>query len=218
MNQLHVWDRLSKLGTAPRMGAIFMVALALAACSSDAGDGDDDGAAGTAGGATGGSSGGSSTGGSNTGGSNTGGSSAGGSSTGGGTTCTSCDDGCPNIPCACQDGSIVNTTFCDNGCCAPAEVACPDSCADNGGWVSGGTGGTGGSGGGETGGSGGGSSGNDVGGECQGDDDCITKICLFKSGASFGYCSMMCESFADCPTFWDCTEVGNASGTYCVQD
>ena len=68
-------------------------------------------------------------------------------------------------------------------------------------------------------GSGGGSStgGGNVGDECQGDGDCNSNICLFKSGSAFGYCSKICSSFTDCPDFWNCEEVGNASGTYCVQ-
>jgi hypothetical protein len=36
--------------------------------------------------------------------------------------------------------------------------------------------------------------------------------------ASFGYCTKTCESFTDCPTFWDCERVGNASAKYCVQN
>jgi len=32
-----------------------------------------------------------------------------------------------------------------------------------------------------------------------------------------GYCTKECESFTECPTFWKCKEVGNASGTYCVK-
>ena len=42
--------------------------------------------------------------------------------------------------------------------------------------------------------------------------------CLFKPNADFGYCTKTCMSFTDCPDFWDCTEVGNASGLYCVQN
>jgi hypothetical protein len=206
----------------PKVAAALCLALALGACSSDSGD-DDDGSGGSTAGSGGDTTGsGGSTAGSGGSTAGSGGSTAGsgGSTAGssGGTSCVSCDGGCPNIPCQCQDGSIVNTTFCNNGCCQPKEIACPDACSDSGGWVSG----SGGSGGGNagTGGTGGssGSTANPIGGECQGDPDCASKICLFKTGAAFGYCSKLCEDWTDCPDFWDCSAVGNASGTYCVQD
>lgn len=56
----------------------------------------------------------------------------------------------------------------------------------------------------------------DVGKTCSKNRDC-TDVCLFKGSADFGYCSKACESFTDCPTFWECNEVGNASGKYCIQ-
>lgn len=43
-------------------------------------------------------------------------------------------------------------------------------------------------------------------------------VCLFKGSADYGYCSKSCESFTDCPTFWNCEEVMNASGKYCIQN
>lgn len=82
---------------------------------------------------------------------------------------------------------------------------------------SGGGAGTASGGSGNAGGGGSGGGGNDVGGECKNDDGCKTQVCLFKGSATWGYCSKTCESFADCPSFWDCEEVGNASGKYCVQ-
>jgi hypothetical protein len=48
------------------------------------------------------------------------------------------------------------------------------------------------------------------------DADCSVDICLFAGNADYGFCSQLCDSFADCPSFWDCATVGNASGTYCV--
>ncbi len=210
-----------KMGVA----VVCSLTLALAACSSDSGE-DEDGAGGStagSGGSTAGSGGSTAGSGGSTAGS--GGSTAGsGGSTagsGGGSSCVACGDGCPNIVCACQDGSIINTTYCNNGCCEPAEVACPDACSESGGWTGGGGGsggGTAGSGG-SSGGTGGGTStGSPLGGECQADPDCESQICLFKGDATFGYCSKTCEDWTECPDFWDCGSVGNASGTYCIQD
>ena len=48
------------------------------------------------------------------------------------------------------------------------------------------------------------------------DGDCATNICIFAGDAAFGFCSIVCDSFADCPSFWECVDVGNASTTYCV--
>jgi hypothetical protein len=62
----------------------------------------------------------------------------------------------------------------------------------------------------------------DTGAFCSDNADCDT-ACLFGfdedgNQTDFGYCTKPCESFADCPTFWDCEEVGNAVGTFCIQD
>jgi threonine dehydrogenase-like Zn-dependent dehydrogenase len=63
----------------------------------------------------------------------------------------------------------------------------------------------------------------DTGATCSENSDCDNNTCLKgvdEDGnfTDFGYCTKPCESFADCPTFWDCTDVGNAVGTFCVQD
>jgi hypothetical protein len=58
----------------------------------------------------------------------------------------------------------------------------------------------------------------DLGNQCQQNSDCMYDACLFVDGAQFGYCSKTCMDFTECPTFWDCTMVGNASGLYCVQN
>jgi hypothetical protein len=42
---------------------------------------------------------------------------------------------CPNLECSCGDGSVVNTTFCNNGCCSDKAGACPGACQDYGGWA-----------------------------------------------------------------------------------
>ena len=60
---------------------------------------------------------------------------------------------------------------------------------------------------------------NDFGDTCQGPEDCLYGACLVRNdGDIAGYCSATCESFTDCPTFWDCGELNNAAGTYCIQD
>ncbi|MBA2663099.1 MAG: hypothetical protein H0U74_12455 [Bradymonadaceae bacterium] len=60
---------------------------------------------------------------------------------------------------------------------------------------------------------------NDFGESCQVNNDCLYKVCLVASDGStqFGYCSATCQSFTDCPTFWNCEAVGNATGKYCVE-
>ncbi|MEZ4375063.1 MAG: hypothetical protein R3B07_29900 [Polyangiaceae bacterium] len=191
------------------------LSVALTACGSDSGGGNSGG------------NGGSGQGGSGQGGSGQGGSGQGGSGQGGsGNTCqVLCDDGCPNIACFCNSGAVINSTYCDNGCCASEAVTCTDACADEDGWGGGqggsgqGGSGQGGSGQGGSGQGGSGQGGGDVGDSCRDDSECSTRLCLFDSaGSVVGYCTKPCGSFADCPTFWDCAEVSNGSGTYCVQD
>jgi hypothetical protein len=63
-----------------------------------------------------------------------------------------------------------------------------------------------------------GGGGDDIGKECEFNSDCMTNTCLFKPGADLGFCSKTCMSFADCPSFWSCTEIENGSATYCVPD
>lgn len=57
----------------------------------------------------------------------------------------------------------------------------------------------------------------DIGAQCEGNADCSTRSCVFAGDADFGYCTKICESFSDCPTFWNCEVVGNASQTYCMK-
>jgi hypothetical protein len=52
--------------------------------------------------------------------------------------------------------------------------------------------------------------------QCEDNSECCGEACLFKPGAVVGFCSKVCESFADCPSFWNCEEVGGGSTTYCV--
>ena len=63
-----------------------------------------------------------------------------------------------------------------------------------------------------------GSGGDDFGKQCQNNSDCIHDSCLIAGGADFGYCTNTCMDFTECPDFWSCTQVGNASGKYCVQN
>jgi hypothetical protein len=57
-----------------------------------------------------------------------------------------------------------------------------------------------------------------VGEMCTVNSDCAGDACLFRNdGDVAGYCSKRCESFSECPSFWDCAAIANAAGTYCVQ-
>lgn len=57
----------------------------------------------------------------------------------------------------------------------------------------------------------------DFGKQCTQNSDCMYNSCLIASGDQFGYCTNTCMDFTQCPTFWSCKSVGNASGMYCVQ-
>lgn len=136
-----------------------------------------------------------------------------------GNECSSGED-CANVVCSCNEGP-VNFTGCDNGYCA-TSAACPTVCED---W--------------------GGMAGNpdpgpgpdpdpdptpdptpdpgpslkQTGDPCETNSQCEGGVCLVRDdGDILGYCSHKCDSFADCPSFWDCEELGNAAGTYCVQN
>jgi len=57
-----------------------------------------------------------------------------------------------------------------------------------------------------------------VGELCQVVGDCAGTSCLVRvQGDVSGYCSKQCNSFSECPTFWDCTEISNGAGKRCVQ-
>jgi hypothetical protein len=87
---------------------------------------------------------------------------------------------------------------------------------DDGASGRGGPGSGGGSGG--SGGSGGAGRGGDVGDQCERNEQCSSKACVKSGSSDFGYCTKICQSFADCPSFWQCERVGNASAKYCVQE
>lgn len=120
---------------------------------------------------------------------------------------------------ACPDADSADTCFLDfdpSGCSRDAtmDASCDDGVSSDGDQGSGS--GSDGSGAGDD--DTAQSAGEEIGGECEYDEDCASEICMYRSGARFGYCSKTCESFADCPSFWDCTEVGDAAGKYCVQN
>jgi hypothetical protein len=58
----------------------------------------------------------------------------------------------------------------------------------------------------------------DFGKQCQDNPDCIHNSCLVATGADFGYCTTTCMDFTECPSFWSCSEVGNATSKYCVHN
>jgi hypothetical protein len=62
------------------------------------------------------------------------------------------------------------------------------------------------------------SAGGAVGATCRENSECESNTCYVGSG-EIGYCTEICDSFADCPKFWDCTHegVGNAPQKICQQ-
>lgn len=65
----------------------------------------------------------------------------------------------------------------------------------------------------------GGSSLKATGDTCETNDQCEGSVCIVRDdGDILGYCSERCDSFADCPTFWSCEELGNAAGKYCIEN
>lgn len=57
---------------------------------------------------------------------------------------------------------------------------------------------------------------NDFGEICRSDADC-GGICVFRDvqNDSTGQCTYACDSFADCPSFWECRELGNGAASVC---
>lgn len=55
---------------------------------------------------------------------------------------------------------------------------------------------------------------------CSQSSECAGAGCLFKRPGVdvVGYCTKQCDSFTECPTFWDCKDVSNGGGKYCVQN
>lgn len=57
-----------------------------------------------------------------------------------------------------------------------------------------------------------------TGDQCRTGTDCAGNMCLFRTGRNdaTGFCSKVCMSFSECPTFWSCGSVNNASANYCI--
>lgn len=62
-----------------------------------------------------------------------------------------------------------------------------------------------------------GPSGADFGATCTKNSDCASNTCFVGAG-ELGYCTRMCDSFSDCPSFWECERAGNAPQRICQQD
>ncbi|MFZ5441804.1 MAG: hypothetical protein ACOZQL_17505 [Myxococcota bacterium] len=51
---------------------------------------------------------------------------------------------------------------------------------------------------------------------CRTNADCESNTCYVGSG-ELGYCTKMCDSWSDCPSFWECKRAANAPQTLCMQ-
>ncbi|APR83854.1 Hypothetical protein A7982_09203 [Minicystis rosea] len=123
-------------------------------------------------------------------------------------TCSSGDD-CESVACECKDGSVVNSSSCNNGCCETEAGACPSACSDHGGWGSSG-------GGGEGGGSSGGAGFDE---ECSSNSDCDSGVCFYvdPDDESTQKCTIECSfGGGECPSGWDCAEVQGGAQTLCI--
>ena len=60
---------------------------------------------------------------------------------------------------------------------------------------------------------------NDFGESCRTDDDC-NGSCIYRNAEDddFGQCTYTCDSFSDCPSFWQCRELGNGAASVCWDD
>ena len=52
---------------------------------------------------------------------------------------------------------------------------------------------------------------------CTKNADCDSNTCFVGSG-NLGYCTKMCNSFSECPGFWECKKAGNAPQALCMQE
>lgn len=57
----------------------------------------------------------------------------------------------------------------------------------------------------------------DFGSTCKTNADCSSKTCFVGRG-ELGYCTMMCNSWSDCPSHWECQRAANAPQRICMQD
>jgi hypothetical protein len=51
---------------------------------------------------------------------------------------------------------------------------------------------------------------------CNHNADCASSTCFVGNG-SVGYCTKLCDSFTECPTFWECKRAANAPQKICLQ-
>lgn len=56
----------------------------------------------------------------------------------------------------------------------------------------------------------------EFGATCQHNSDCDSNTCFVGSG-NLGYCTKMCNSWSECPSFWECKRAANAPQTICMQ-
>lgn len=56
----------------------------------------------------------------------------------------------------------------------------------------------------------------DFGATCRKNSECASNTCFVGNG-ELGYCTKMCDSFSDCPSFWECQKAGNAPQRICMQ-
>jgi hypothetical protein len=86
--------------------------------------------------------------------------------------------------------TCLDDTECDSNYCRTPPGAIEGACADN-----------------------------DFGETCESSDACLYDACVVRSLDDIaGFCTAPCDSFSDCPAFWNCEELENAGGKYCVQD
>lgn len=52
---------------------------------------------------------------------------------------------------------------------------------------------------------------------CSKNSDCESNTCFVGKG-NLGYCTKMCNSFSECPSFWECKRAANAPQNICMQD
>jgi hypothetical protein len=52
---------------------------------------------------------------------------------------------------------------------------------------------------------------------CTKNSDCDSNTCFVGRG-NLGYCTKMCNSFSDCPSFWECKRAANAPQNICMQN
>lgn len=52
---------------------------------------------------------------------------------------------------------------------------------------------------------------------CTKNSDCDSNTCFVGNG-NLGYCTKMCNSFSECPSFWECKRARNAPQAICMQD